>query len=124
MVLSKDRKADILILFSFFDKERTSGRLRVQIDRTVERVAKALQVKYATVRYVCQEAGISTSVECKKRKKLGRPNKLDSFDKEVVRQRANRLFAERKVVSVNSLKHSLEDTLKISNGLIYKTLLE
>ena len=124
MVLSNDRKADILNLFSFFDKERTSGRLRVQIDRTVERVAKALQVKYTTVRYVCQEVGISTSVECKKRKKLGRPNKLDSFDKEVVRQRANRLFAERKVVSVNSLKHSLEDTLKISNSLIYKTLLE
>ena len=54
MVLSKDRKSDIVNLYSYFEAERKSGKLRTRLDRTIQRVAEALKIKYKMVDYVCK----------------------------------------------------------------------
>ena len=118
MVLSKDRKSDILNLYSYFDAERKSGK------RTMKRVAEALNLKYKTVVYVYKSTGMSSACAVTSSKiKMGRKPRLDAFDQDIVRQWANRMITERKVVSVKALQESLsQDTFTLSRYIIYKTL--
>lgn len=125
MVLSKDRKSDIVNLYSYFEAERRSGKLRTRLDRTILRVAEALKIKYKTVDYVCKSLGKSSACAVTPPKaKMGRKPRLDAFDQDVVRQRANRMITERKVVSVKALQESLsQDSFTVSKSLIYRTLI-
>ena len=125
--ISRDRKEDVLNLYNFFETEKKHGKLRIRLERCLDRTAKALKLSLRTVRYIVQKEGSLNG------KNLTQPNskcgpgrkpKLDNFDKQTIRTRIQQFFHDKKLLSIKQLKHSLQDTFSISTGLLCKTLFE
>ena len=125
--ISRDRKEDVLNLYNFFETEKKHGKLRIRLERCLDRTAKALKLSRRTVRYIVQNEGSLNG------KNLTQPNskcgpgrkpKLDNFDKQTIRTRIQQFFHDKKLLSIKQLKHSLQDTFTISTGLLCKTLFE
>ena len=113
--ISRDCKEDILNLYNFFEKEKKHGKLRVRLERCLDRTAKALMLSQKTVENIVRKEG-----KLNNEKHFPQGN----VDKQTIRTRMQQFFHDKQLLSIKQLKHSLQDTFTISTGLQCKTLFE
>lgn len=116
--LNETRRQDIRLIYNYF-KKCVFRRVAVSEDMLCRKLAKAFKVSKTTVKNVLTKGVIS------KERKFPNRQKLDGFDKEVIRRTVHNFYREKMIPTSTILLRKLEDhDIFVSKFLLYKTLHE
>ena len=115
----------VLNVYTYFMKEKQRNKPLFSLHNVIDRTVQATQISRATLfRLIKKDASKSEETQNSSSSKRGAKVKLDSFDKDVIRQAAINMMTEKKHLSLKSLKKELAEKkdLHVKKITLLKTL--
>ena len=109
-----------LKIYDYFCREQKRGRLYHKVSNPLNRIKSIMQIKDTTMKRWIAERDPKN---VKSRSKVGRKEKTDDFDKDIIKREVIKMFKTQDMVTIRKLKVRLEERgLHLSKSTIWKVV--